>query len=274
MIRRFVLTFVLLCLPSVCNAQAFNNVVDSGQYPQRPHGAIIPINENQAILAIRYEPRNGSVVDVSIIPSISYNSGGDTPIAENLYGWTYYYGESQAAGSYRIDYCVISPEYLYCRTSLYSSAIIRTIQQFLTAKNLGTVQQRAAYIAGFKVKNVNIIDTSSILTSFKDLLGPWANIAVGLMIALFALEFGTRNTKQLAGQAAKEARAADRRVQRREIRDDPIAGQFRAHMDNLASVFRDTYGYYDSSTRAEAKELFDQAALDYAKYKKSRGWAL
>lgn len=273
MIRRFVFVLLVLCLPSLACGQQFN-VLNTSLYPDVGTEFFIPDNDNQAILVWRVEPRGNysNVVSASIVPSFS-PSNTTSRLYNSPYGFSINQGTISVDG-FSSYWTIIDSSNIYLRYGNISTATLLGIQNILASKNLGTVQQRAAYIAGFKVKDVKIVDTAQIMQNFQDLLGPWATIAVGFAIALFCLELGTRNTKQLAGDAAKEARASDRRVVNREIRDDPIAGQFRAHMDNLASVMRNTYGFHDASTRAQARDLFEQAARDYASYKKSRGWTV
>lgn len=271
MIRRFVFMLFLLCLPSFAFGQALQRVVDISQYPSTTP-ATIPLNDGQAILVWSFSPFDSNkVVSASIIPSVTRSK--DFLLNRGNYG--YYATDLDSNPTIRTWYSVITATTFYSAAGNGpTEAILTDVNNLLSQKNLGTVEQRQAYIASFKLKDVQIVDTAQIMQNFQDLLGPWATIAVGFAIALFCLELGTRNTKQLAGDAAKEATASDRRVVNREIRDDPIAGQFRAHMDNLASVMRNTYGFHDASTRAQARDLFEQAARDYASYKKSRGWTV
>lgn len=271
MIRKFLFLFVL-CLPSLAFGQRFNTVIDRSQYPDQVVGNTIPLNSGFAILKFRTQPRGSyqEVLDASIIPSYTF-SDGDT---WGGLGWYSAFGDIGSVGSYQDVYVVIDSSTIFCRANRITTVALNSIQEILTKKNLGTVEQRAAYIASFKLNNVSIIDTSKIMESIVSMLGPWANIGIGIAIALFGIDLGTRKSKKIAGQAAKEARAAERREINKEIRQDPVAAQFRTHLGNLSSVIRDTYGLHgtDSRTRREARALFEQAAKDYAAYKKYRGW--
>lgn len=266
--RNWLFVFVLF-LPSVCFGQQFQAEYITNFYNSN---AYLNLSTDQAYLVYSYTPR-GTITDATIVLGAQISS-----TFENLRyqkgSFGIYFDFESVGGAPRRRQCVsvISPSSIIFQGSSTVSDLLPQIQTLLESKNLGTIEQRAAYIASFKLKVGPLVDPSTILGDLQKLLGPWVAIGLGLVIALFGLDLGTRYMHRFAKQAVKEARAADRRERNKEIRLDPIAKQFREHMSELAMVSRNTYGIYSRTEQREARKIFEQAASDYAKYKKNRGW--
>ena len=260
---------LILCLiPSFCYGQDFVNSDGSSLYPSLGAGNYIPPSSDYAILQWRLEPAITTsslrhVTSAKIISRFDYTSGvGSTGL-----GWYVNSGDD-----YTLIYTVIDSTSFYYRSGNGAAArYLSEIQALLSSQGLGTVEQRRAFIAGFNVQNVPILDLSSVFSDISTLLGPWAKIGVGFMIALFCIELGFRNTKQLAGEAAKVARSAERSEINRQIRNDANAQIYKASLRTLAQIKMGSITV-DGISPAKARRMFEETARDYAAYKKSKGW--
>lgn len=271
MLKKVLLFCLVLCLPSLTFGQAFKGVIDSTQYPSTSNNAIIPIHPNQAILAWKRVPRNGTIVDVNIIPSVSFRAGGLSPIAGGAFGWDYYSGEVSSPGSFDIYYTVIDSETFYGRTAVLSPQAYTDIQNILVSKNLGTVAQRAALIRGFHSGPVQILDIDNFKKSILNALSPFLNIYLGIFLTLFVVDLMSRKSKDVIAESAKIQRRAERAQQRREMRADPTAQIFEFRLANFSSIASGSVSD-PSISRRKARRLFEDTAMEYAEYKKSRGW--
>ena len=267
---RYILALLFLCLPSLAFGQNFITAVDSSAYPDVVVGNKIPLNSEYAVLKWTYTPANTTpgvpfhVLSADIIPSFTIASG----FSKSVYGYSHIDNENDI----RTFYSVITSDTIYTPSIELPSIFNNGILNQLRLKNLGTVQQRAAYIAGFKAKPPQIVSPGDILGTFTKMLGPWAYALVGMMIALLGLDIGSSKMKKVAGEAAKLERSARRTEINRQIKNDQTARVYQRKLRNM-SHFLYTYTDRDDFYK-DVRKRFKQTSIDYAEYKASKGWIL
>lgn len=268
MLTRIFFTSFFLLSCHLCFAQAFNYLVDGSAYPTAANGVIIPQKANQSILAWRREPRGGRIVSADIVPSVTFNQGVYAPDSVSVFGWAYHEGVSGESG-FDIFYTVCDASTLFIRNGSLSSFTLDYIQSELEKKNLGTVEQRQAYIASFSLNNVQLIDLSTVFEPLVNMLGPWVLTGLSIALGLFCLDLAFSTNKKVIGKAERAAR----RQILNDIKNDKEAKGMRSDLALLYGMANGGFNV-DRATRRRARKEFKEVARRYEEYKRANGWIL